>query len=70
MLQMMKDSAHDSLHIYRVLYQALAIAESYSEINRDVLIASVCFMISAGLLNLGIRHCVTRLKAVKWPIVL
>ena len=44
---MMKDSAHDSLHIYRVLYQALAIAESHSEINRDVLIAS-CLLHDIG----------------------
>lgn len=36
----MKDSAHDYLHIYRVLGQALNIAENYPDINRDVLIAA------------------------------
>ena len=40
MLEMMGDSAHDSLHIYRVLYQSLKISEAYKEVNRDVLIAS------------------------------
>lgn len=40
MLVSMKDSAHDYLHIYRVLGQALNIAENYPDINRDVLIAA------------------------------
>lgn len=47
MLDMMRDSAHDSLHVYRVLYQALRIAEGYNEINQDVLIAS-CLLHDIG----------------------
>ena len=43
----MKDSAHDYLHIYRVLGQALNIAEHYPEINRDVLIAA-CLLHDIG----------------------
>ncbi len=47
MMECMRDSAHDVLHVYRVLYQALAIAESYPEGNRDVLIAS-CLLHDIG----------------------
>ncbi len=47
MLDMMKDSAHDSLHVYRVLYQALKIAKGYTEVNRDILIAS-CLLHDIG----------------------
>ena len=47
MLEMMKDSAHDRLHIYRVLNQALIIAEKYEDIDREVLIAS-CLLHDIG----------------------
>lgn len=47
MLDMMKDSVHDSLHIYRVLNYAIEIAECYSCIDRDVLIAS-CLLHDIG----------------------
>jgi len=48
MLECMKDSAHDSEHIFRVLYSALAIAEGISEkINYDVLIAA-CLLHDIG----------------------
>lgn len=47
MLDMMKDAAHDSLHIYRVLRQALQIAKGYNEVNRDILIAS-CLLHDIG----------------------
>jgi len=47
MLEMMRDAAHDSLHIYRVLHQSLCIAKSYDEVNRDVLIAS-CLLHDIG----------------------
>jgi len=47
MLEMMRDFAHDSLHIYRVLHQSLAISEAYDEVNRDVLIAS-CLLHDIG----------------------
>lgn len=43
----MKDSAHDLLHIYRVLYQALIISKSYDEVNKDVLITS-CLLHDIG----------------------
>lgn len=46
MLDMMKDCAHDYLHIYRVLYQALAISKNY-EVDKDVLIAS-CLLHDIG----------------------
>lgn len=39
MLECMKDAAHDPQHIYRVLTQALKIAENY-DLNKDVLIAA------------------------------
>lgn len=42
----MKDSAHDHLHIYRVLSQALKIARSY-EVDLDVLAAS-CLLHDIG----------------------
>ena len=47
MLDMMKDSAHDSLHVYRVLCQALRIARGYNEVNQDILIAS-CLLHDIG----------------------
>lgn len=43
----MKDSAHDLLHVYRVLHQALNLAKSYKTVNRDVLIAS-CLLHDIG----------------------
>jgi len=39
MLSCMKDSAHDCQHIYRVLYHALEISESY-ELDKDIIIAA------------------------------
>lgn len=39
MLSLMNDGAHDCQHIYRVLYNALAIAEDYN-LDKDVLIAA------------------------------
>lgn len=47
MLSFMKDAAHDPMHIYRVLYQALQIAKGYPEVNRDILIAS-CLLHDIG----------------------
>lgn len=47
MLDNMEDSAHDSLHIYRVLNQAMNIAKEYKEVNTDVLIAS-CLLHDIG----------------------
>ncbi len=47
MKEMMKDSTHDFLHVYRVLYQALRIAKGYDHINRDILIAS-CLLHDIG----------------------
>ena len=40
MISCMQDSAHDKEHIYRVLYNALNIAASESDVNYDVLIAA------------------------------
>lgn len=39
MLECMKDSAHDRLHIYRVLYHAVEIAKNYN-VDNEVLIAA------------------------------
>jgi uncharacterized protein len=47
MLDSMRDSAHDAQHIYRVLRQALRIAESYPEANRDELVAA-CLLHDIG----------------------
>lgn len=47
MLNMMSDSAHDSQHVYRVLYQAMKISSAYNEVNTDVLIAS-CLLHDIG----------------------
>ncbi len=48
MLKCMKDSAHDSEHIFRVLYQSLNIASKRCEkINYDVLIAA-CLLHDIG----------------------
>ncbi len=47
MLDMMRDAAHDALHVYRVLYQALKIAKGYTEVNRDILIVS-CLLHDIG----------------------
>lgn len=40
MLKRMKDSAHDYLHVYRVLDQALEIAFEHSEANVEIILAS------------------------------
>lgn len=47
MLKMSDAFAHDSLHIYRVLKQALKIAENHKEVNRDILIAA-CLLHDIG----------------------
>ena len=43
----MSDSAHDVEHIYRVLYNALQIAEGEENVDRDVLIAA-CLLHDIG----------------------
>ena len=47
MLSVMKDSAHDCEHIYRVLYSAIDIAEYEHDVNMDVLIAA-CLLHDIG----------------------
>lgn len=43
----MEDSAHDKEHIYRVLYHALAIADTEKDVDYDVLIAA-CLLHDIG----------------------
>ncbi len=47
MLQCMRDAAHDKEHIYRVLYNALNIAQAESNVDYDVLIAA-CLLHDIG----------------------
>lgn len=47
MLKMSDAFAHDSLHIYRVLNQALKIAEKHENVDRDILIAA-CLLHDIG----------------------
>ena len=47
MLDLMRDSAHDKHHIYRVLYAAVDIAEYEREVDTDVLVAS-CLLHDIG----------------------
>ncbi len=47
MLSCMEDSAHDKEHVYRVLYQALAIAKTEAQVNYDILIAA-CLLHDVG----------------------
>ncbi len=47
MLQTMMDSAHDSQHVYRVLYMALDIAGTEEAVDFDILIAS-CLLHDVG----------------------
>lgn len=47
MLDVMRDSAHDKLHIYRVLYTALEISGTEENVNYDVLIAA-CILHDVG----------------------
>ena len=47
MISCMKDSAHDKEHIYRVLYQALRIAQKEENVNYDVLICA-CLLHDIG----------------------
>ncbi len=47
MLQTMKDSAHDSQHVYRVLYLALEIAGTEERVDYDILIAA-CLLHDIG----------------------
>lgn len=47
MICCMKDTAHDKEHVYRVLYNALEIAQTETDVNYDVLIA-VCLLHDIG----------------------
>ena len=47
MLDMMRDSAHDGQHVYRVLYAAMQIALHYPQADRDILIAA-CLLHDIG----------------------
>lgn len=47
MLSCMDDSAHDAEHVYRVLYNALAIAKAEPQVDYDVLIAA-CLLHDIG----------------------
>lgn len=47
MLACMSDSAHDSEHVYRVLYNALEIAKAEKHVNYDILIAA-CLLHDIG----------------------
>lgn len=47
MLSCMDDSAHDSEHVYRVLYNALEIAKTFQNVDTDVLIAA-CLLHDIG----------------------
>ncbi len=47
MLECMKDSAHDKEHIYRVLYNALIIADTEKNVDYDVLICA-CLLHDIG----------------------
>lgn len=47
MLSCMQDSAHDEHHIYRVLYNALEIAQNEHSVNYDILICS-CLLHDIG----------------------
>lgn len=47
MLSCMADSAHDKEHIYRVLYTALAIAETEENVEQDILICA-CLLHDIG----------------------
>lgn len=47
MLRCMEDTAHDKEHIYRVLYNALEIADTENNVNYDILIAA-CLLHDIG----------------------
>ena len=47
MLSCMRDAAHDKEHIYRVLYNALNIAQAESDVDYDVLITA-CLLHDIG----------------------
>ncbi|MFV0400893.1 MAG: HD domain-containing protein [Oscillospiraceae bacterium] len=47
MKEKMNDSSHDFLHIYRVLYAALEIAQAHDDIDYDILIAA-CLLHDVG----------------------
>jgi len=47
MLECMQDSAHDKDHVYRVLYNAMAIAAGEKDIDMDILIAA-CLLHDIG----------------------
>ncbi len=50
MLSCMDDSAHDSEHVYRVLYNALAIAREEKDVDYDILIAA-CLLHDIGRID-------------------
>ena len=50
MLSCMDDSAHDSEHVYRVLYNALAIAREEKDADYDILIAA-CLLHDIGRID-------------------
>ena len=68
MLECIGDSAHDKDHIYRVLYNAMDIAEAEQIVDYDVLICA-CFTILAGKNNLKIQSCATLWSAARKHIV-
>ena len=47
MLSCMDDSAHDREHVYRVLYHALEIAKTLTNVDYDILIAA-CLLHDIG----------------------
>ena len=47
MMECMNDSAHDRLHVYRVLYLALEIAKKEKDVNLDILITA-CLLHDIG----------------------
>ena len=47
MLDCMEDTAHDKEHIYRVLFNALEIAKTESNVNYDILVAA-CLLHDIG----------------------
>ena len=66
MLQNAGDSAHDREHIYRVLYNALAIARTEENVDYDILIAA-CLLHDVGRPEQTPR-CAMRRWAVKRPM--
>lgn len=61
MLSCMEDSAHDKEHVYRVLYNALDIAKTESNVDYNILIASCLLHDTSGKNNLKILLCAMQL---------